>query len=132
MLVKNDSSFFWPTKDFFTQPKPELKTVDKTHRLFLRQEKPLISKKFDDLVAEMVRIRGKMRLTPSTVFLAEFIAKNFIDIYHKKGGRVTRLLMIETAHAAILLAAKLRERDIYCPMISHIIKGGGRDGILIF
>ena len=74
---------------------------------------------------EMTRIRGKLRLTPSTVYLAEFIAKNFIDGYHKRGGRVNRILMIETAHAAILLASKLRERDIYCPMISHIIKGGG-------
>lgn len=82
-------------------------------------------KKFDDLISEMHRIRAKLRLTPSTIYLAEFISKNFIDGYHKRGGRVTRILMIETAHAAILLASKLRERDIYCPMISHIIKGGG-------
>jgi hypothetical protein len=86
----------------------------------------LTVKKFDDLIGEMVRVRGKLRLTPSTVYLAEFIAKNFVDGYHKLGGKVTRILMIETAHAAILLAAKLRERDIYCPMVSHIIKGGGK------
>lgn len=100
--------------------------MEQTHKQIIRQEKCLIVKKFDDLILEMHRIRAKLRLTPSTVFLAEFIAKNFIDGYHKRGGRVTRILMIETAHASLLLASKLRERDIYCPMISHIIKGGGK------
>jgi hypothetical protein len=100
--------------------------MEKVHKQINRQEKCLIVKKFDDLVSEMHRIRGKLRLTPSTIFLAEFISKNFIDSFHKRGGRITRILMIETAHAALLLASKLRERDIYCPMISHIIKGGGK------
>jgi len=95
------------------------------HEDILPSERGLVIKKFDDLVQEMIRIRGKLRLTPSTIFLAEFISKNFINGYHQRGGRVTRILMIEAAHASILLAAKMRERDIYCPMISHIIRGGG-------
>jgi hypothetical protein len=100
--------------------------MEQVHRQINRQDTSLIVKKFDDLISEMRRIRAKLRLTPSTIFLAEFIAKNFIDGYHKRGGKVTRILMIETAHASLLLASKLRERDIYCPMISHIIKGGGK------
>lgn len=39
--------------------------------------------------------------------------------------RITEIEVIEITHTCCLLAAKVRERDIYCPMVSMIVKAGG-------
>ena len=76
---------------------------------------------------EIDRIKRRIRLTPSTLFLADYISKNYIEGRKATGIAVNRLEMIDIAHSALFLAAKLRERDIYCPMIPHILQAGGKN-----
>lgn len=39
--------------------------------------------------------------------------------------RITEIEVIEITHTCTLLSAKVRERDIYCPMVSMIVQAGG-------
>ena len=47
-----------------------------------------------------------------------------MHLWSQKDAKVPRLKLIQIAHCCILIASKLRERDIYCPMISHILAAG--------
>jgi len=78
------------------------------------------------MLNEIDRIKRRIRLTPSTLFLADFIGKNYI--HRKTNGRLnlSRKEMIEIAYGSLFLSAKMRERDIYCPMIPHILQAGGK------
>ena len=80
---------------------------------------------------EIDRIKRRIRLTPSTLFLADFISKNYIHDRWSKRQEVNRLEMIDIAHASLFLASKLRERDIYCPMIPHILQAGGKPNLTL-
>jgi hypothetical protein len=77
------------------------------------------------MVEEIDRVKRRIRLTPSTLFLADFIAKNYLEDKSRSGKNFSRKEMIEVAYGALFLAAKMRERDIYCPMIPHILQAGG-------
>ena len=68
-------------------------------------------------------MEDKIRLTPSTIFLAYMIAKNYIKCMK---GTLCFPKRVQVAHVSVLIAAKIRERDIYCPLISHIICAGGK------
>lgn len=39
--------------------------------------------------------------------------------------RITEIEVIEITHTCCLLGAKVRERDIYCPMVSMIVHASG-------
>jgi hypothetical protein len=50
--------------------------------------------------------------------MAAFLAQNYIVALEKARMRITEIEVIEITHTCCLLAAKVRERDIYCPMVS--------------
>lgn len=66
----------------------------------------------------------RLRSTPNTKFLSEYLAKNFIVEQKKTGRTFNRQDIIAIAHAAIFLGCKIRERDIHCPMVTHILNAG--------
>lgn len=68
----------------------------------------------------------RVRLTPNTIFLADFFAKNYIAGMRAKNRQLTKNDLIDVSHAALFLACKMRERDIFCPMIPHILMAGGK------
>jgi hypothetical protein len=74
---------------------------------------------------EIQLLAVKLRLTPSTQYLAAFLAQNYIVALEKARMRITEIEVIEITHTCCLLSAKMRERDIYCPMISMLIHAGG-------
>jgi len=76
--------------------------------------------------AQVHGLAKRLRLGPSTIYLAGFIAKQYIEALKKSRMEVSEADEIEVAHSTILLASKMRERDIYCPMASHIAKVGGK------
>ena len=53
------------------------------------------------------------------------MAKNYIAALEKARMKVDDAEIVEIAHTTIFLASKMRERDIYCPMSSHISRVGG-------
>lgn len=57
--------------------------------------------------------------------MASFLASNYIVALEKARMRITEIEVIEITHTCCLLAAKVRERDIYCPMVSMIVSAGG-------
>ena len=80
-----------------------------------------------EIYQEIQQVCTKIRLTPSTKFLSFFLAKNFLLVKIEKDKlEVDFEDMCVVTHCALLLAAKMRERDIYCPMISHMRIAGER------
>lgn len=75
------------------------------------------------MVAIIFGIGKSLRLTPSATFLASLLSKNFLASIKEKVPFET---IDEIAQVSLLLASKMRERDIYCPMISHIREVSGR------
>ena len=67
----------------------------------------------------------RLRLSPNTLFLGSYLAKNYISALEKARMTVDEKEVIEIAHTTLFLASKMRERDIYCPMSSHISRVGG-------
>lgn len=57
--------------------------------------------------------------------MAAFLAQNYIVALEKARMRITEIEVIEITHTCCLLSAKVRERDIYCPMVSMIVQAGG-------
>lgn len=51
-----------------------------------------------------------------------FLAKNYLNLKKETNDREKR----EVIHACILIAAKMRECDIYCPLIPDILAAGGK------
>jgi hypothetical protein len=77
---------------------------------------------------EIEQIGSKIRLTPSTKFLAYYLTKHFLAKGLGSGEeKLVRQDLWEVSHCAIFLASKMRERDIYCPMISHMLMAGNRN-----
>lgn len=74
----------------------------------------------------------RVRLTPNTIFLSDFFAKNYIAGMRARGRSLTKLDLIDVSHAALFLACKMRERDIFCPMIPHILMAGGKKQLQFF
>jgi len=68
----------------------------------------------------------RLRLTPNTIFMAYFLSKNYIIALENLGMKLSELEVVEICHSSVLLACKLRERDIHCPMISHVLNAGGK------
>ena len=74
----------------------------------------------------ILSISSKIRLSPSTQFLARYLAKNYL--YFEVLSQQIQLTAKEittSTYSACFLASKMRERDIYCPMISHFIRASG-------
>lgn len=68
----------------------------------------------------------RLRSTPNTKFLAEYLIKNFICENEKQGRVFSEKEIVAYTHAAVFLSSKVRERDIHCPMVPHIINAGGK------
>lgn len=74
----------------------------------------------------ILSISSKIRLSPSTQFLARYIAKNYLyfEMLSSQGQLTAKQVTVLT-YSACFLASKMRERDIYCPMISHFVRASG-------
>lgn len=59
-----------------------------------------------------------LRLTPNTIFLGNFLTKEFLSTSEKKA----LFTESEIGLSCLLLSCKMRERDIYCPLIPHLIQ----------
>lgn len=72
------------------------------------------------------KICHRLRMTPSTQFLTIFLAKNYLSYASNlKQENINKKYISVIVHASVLLAAKMRERDIYCPLIPDILIAGG-------
>ena len=70
-----------------------------------------------------------LRLTPSSIFLAAMLSKQYIA---KIDAKVPFSVQDEIAQTATLMGCKMRERDIYCPMISHISDAAGKTAYITY
>jgi hypothetical protein len=77
------------------------------------------------LHAQVQGLGKRLRLVPNTVFLAAYLAKQYAEALKKARIELNEAQEIEIAHSTVLLSSKMRERDIYCPMASHVAKVGG-------
>lgn len=66
----------------------------------------------------------RLRATPNTRFLAEYLSKNYLKTKESEGKEFTEKEIMIVAHAALFLSCKMRERDIHCPMVTHILNAG--------
>jgi len=89
----------------------------------------MIIKDISTLINQKVTTFGDhLRLTPNTRFLAIFLASAYAEYVFLNSSKPTiqEKKLTEIVHSCILLASKMRERDIYCPLIPHIIKYSSR------
>lgn len=76
---------------------------------------------------EIQILSKKIRLTPNTKFLAYYLSKQYLNKFFELKRREPLLIEIhKVTHSCVFLASKMRERDIYCPMISHMLVAGDR------
>lgn len=52
------------------------------------------------------------------------MAKNFILEKENKEEKISEQDIIKITHAALFLSCKIRERDIHCPMVPHVLNAG--------
>ncbi len=57
--------------------------------------------------------------------MTAYLAQNYIVALEKARMRITEIEVIEITHTCVLLSSKVRERDIYCPMVTMIVHAGG-------
>lgn len=82
---------------------------------------------------EIESVSRKIRLTPSTKYLASYLAKNYLlNERERKLKKLSSKDFLIYTHSCVFLAAKMRERDIYCPMISHLRRAGSNFLLLVF
>lgn len=76
---------------------------------------------------QIAMIGNKFRITPSTKFLANHLAKNYLQVLSVRlgRGRLTAQKKIKVGQTCLFIACKLRERDMHTPLISHMIPAGG-------
>lgn len=75
------------------------------------------------MIPIIFKISKGLRLTPSTTFLAAFLSKHYLN---KIEQEVPYHILDDIAQTCTLLACKMRERDIYCPMIPHVMEVAGK------
>jgi hypothetical protein len=80
---------------------------------------------FKIFMEEIMRLTRKLALTQNSISLGCHIGKIYLTYLNQTQKSIlTRLKQIELAHSCLFLASKVRERDINCPMISHMINAG--------
>lgn len=84
-------------------------------------------KDFSYVVEISCKICSRLRLTPSTQFLALFLAKNYLSYSTSEIKNLdSKQHASIVVHSSILIAAKMRERDVFCPLIPDILVAGGK------
>jgi len=63
-----------------------------------------------------------LRITPNSAFLAAYLIKSYLLYLTRKHVEFDGVFEFEIVFAGLLIACKMRERDINCPMISHLVE----------
>lgn len=62
----------------------------------------------------------KLKLNPNTKFLAIYLAGNYLRAAEDQGYSFEECFM-EAVYGSLFVASKMRERDIHCPLVPHVI-----------